>query len=311
MAEQSTQIHWIEVRIKTSGELAEPLAEVLGRFVSNGVVIESITQYNPIAHEEEPTGDVVVFGYLPADDRLEEQRQKLNEALWYLGRIAEIPEPVFSPIHDENWMSAWKVHYQPIRVGATFLILPAWMEPDPNEQRRIIRINPAMAFGTGTHPTTQLILELLEKYPPTDKVIDVGCGTGILSIAALRMGAKSVLAVDIDRQSVVATQESIPLNAIDPTLIEVGQGSVEEILTGRFSMQNASLVLVNILAPIIMRLLDDGLADLVSDGGILLLSGLLDHQEQDILRQTALFHLNLIERRTQGDWVSLAFRKAN
>ena len=163
MAEQSTQIHWIEVRIKTSGELAEPLAEVLGRFVSNGVVIESVTQYNPIAHEEEPTGDVVVFGYLPADDRLEEQRQKLNEALWYLGRIAEIPEPVFSPIHDENWMSAWKVHYQPIRVGATFLILPAWMEPDPNEQRRIIRINPAMAFGTGTHPTTQLILELLEK----------------------------------------------------------------------------------------------------------------------------------------------------
>ena len=310
VAEGDQTIHWIEVKIKTDGELAEALAEVLGRFVSNGVVMESVTQYNPHTHENVPTGEMNVAGYLPADESLEENRQKLEEVLWHLRQIAEIPEPTYTAIHDQDWMAAWKKHYNPVPVGETLLIMPAWLQPRPGETRRVIRINPAMAFGTGTHPTTQLILELLEKHHrPGVPVIDVGCGSGILSIAALKMGSTHALAVDVDQQAVRSALDNAALNQIGPDLLETGKGSVEEILTGRYSCQKAPLVVVNILAPIILRLLDQGLGDLVSEGGILLLSGLLDHQETAIKDRAQAAGFSFLEKITQLDWVSMAFEK--
>ena len=181
------KIHWLEVRITGSGEIAEALADVLGRFVSNGVVVESVTRFNPNAHENEPTGDMDVFGYLSVDQDLENKKQKLQEALWHLSQIMPIPSPVFTLVQDQNWMAAWKQHYHPIPVGNRILILPAWQQGEFVEDRVTIRINPAMAFGTGTHPTTQLCLRLLEKHIQSGiTVIDVGCGSGILSIAALK-----------------------------------------------------------------------------------------------------------------------------
>ncbi len=301
---------WLEVKIQCSGELAEALAEVLGRFVINGAVIESVTRFNPHTQENLPTGEVQVFGYLSVDDRLESVRLKLEEALWHLGQIVPIPEPAFTFIHDEDWMAAWKQHYQPIAFGESLLVMPAWMTPDSDEKRIVIKINPAMAFGTGTHPTTQLCLGLLERHcQPGGDVIDVGCGSGILSIAAIRLGAKRVLAVDIDDLSVKSTRENADLNEIEPNLLEIGKGSVEEILTGRFAFKHAPMVLVNILAPVIIRLFGDGLADLVSKDGKLLLSGLLDHQEEDIIQSAEANGFETVERLVDGDWVSLAMVK--
>jgi ribosomal protein L11 methyltransferase len=167
-----------------------------------------------------------------------------------------------------------------------------------------------MAFGTGTHPTTQLILALLEiHFQPGFPLIDVGCGSGILSIAALKMGATHALAVDVDQQAVQSTLENAALNGIPGEQLETGKGSVEEILTGRFTLQSAPLVLVNILAPIILRLFDDGLANLVEDEGLLLLSGLLDHQETEVVAKAEAAGFTIINRRTDGDWVSLAAKK--
>ncbi len=310
MADISEQIHWIEVKIITTGELAEALAEVLGRFVSNGVVVESVTRFNPHTQESEPNGDIAVFGYLAADETLETNRQKLTEALWHMRQIADFPEPVYTPIHDQNWMAAWKQHYTPIPIGETLLIIPAWHQPSPDETRTVVRINPAMAFGTGTHPTTQLILALLEKhFQPGFPLIDVGCGSGILSIAALRMGATHALAVDVDQQAVKSTLENAGLNDIRDDQLETGKGSVEEILTGRFTLQSAPLVLVNILAPIILRLFDDGLAELVEEDGLLLLSGLLDHQEAEVVARAKTAGFMIYDRRTDGDWVSLAVKR--
>ncbi len=181
------KIHWLEVRITCNGEIAEALADVLGRFVSNGVVVESVTRFNPTTHENEPTGDMDVFGYLSVDQDLENKKQKLQEGLWHLSQIMPIPSPVFTLIQDQNWMAAWKQHYHPIPVGDRILILPAWQQGEVVEDRVTVRINPAMAFGTGTHPTTQLCLRLLEKHIQSGiPVIDVGCGSGILSIAALK-----------------------------------------------------------------------------------------------------------------------------
>ncbi len=310
MAESNQNIKWIEISFITNGELAEALADLLGRFVSNGVVVEKMTIFNPHTQENEPTGEIKVAGYLPATADLEGTRQKIEQALWYLGRISPLPQPEYRSIVDDDWMAAWKQHYQPLTVGENILILPAWKTATPGETRTTVRINPAMAFGTGTHPTTQLCLQLLEHYiKPGVELIDVGCGSGILTIAALKMGASRALAVDVDRQAVASTRENASLNDLAPSSYEVGTGSVQEILTGRFRIIQAPLVLVNILAPIIVRLFNEGLGRLVTAGGTLLLSGILLNQEADLLQaaQNAGFHL--VERIADEDWVGLALVK--
>lgn len=313
MADQNEgPIRWIKVQFITdNGELAEALADVVGRFVSNGVAVESVTRFDEHTQEAFPTGSLAISGYIPVDEHIEETRQKLEEALWYMGRITPLPEPTYTEIRDQDWMAAWKQHYTPISIGDKILVLPAWQEPKPGETRTIVRINPAMAFGTGTHPTTQLILALLEKYvQPGQPLLDIGCGSGILSFAALKLGATHAVAVDVDGAAVVSTQENAALNDIPAELLEIGKGSVEEVLTGRYSYQQAPLVLVNILAPIILRLLDDGLADLVSPGGYLLLAGILNHQEEEMRQKAEQLGFQFLERTEQGDWIGLAFKKA-
>ncbi|MCB2210232.1 50S ribosomal protein L11 methyltransferase [bacterium] len=310
MADPQSPIRWLQVKFRTNGELAEALAELLARFVSNGVVVESVTEFDAHTQEHLPTGLLDVSGYLTVDEHIEETRQKLEEALWHMGQIQPLPEPTYTPIHNEDWMAAWKSHYTPIPVGENLLILPAWKPPAEYQSRTLIRINPAMAFGTGTHPTTQLILTLLEKHiQPDEPLIDVGCGSGILSIAALKLGASHALAVDVSNAAVLSTMENAGLNGFSPVDLETGKGSVEEILTDRYSTMEAPLVLVNILAPIILRLFGDGLAKLVSPGGTLLLSGLLDHQEADVLERCEAEGFTLLERLSQDDWVSLAVKK--
>jgi len=303
------EVHWIQVKIRCDGELAEALAEVLGRFVSNGVVIESVTRYNERTKEHEPTEEVFVYGFLGVDEHIEEKQQKLEEALWHMSQIAHIPKPIYTPIQDKNWMEAWKKHYHPIPIGDHLLIMPAWKEPKPEEKRIIIRINPAMAFGTGTHPSTQLCLRLLERhFQSGTQVIDVGCGSGILSIAALKMGADHVLAVDVDNQAVIASRENAEINDLQPAALETGKGSVEAILEGHFSIKNAPLVMVNILASIILQLFDQGLGLLVSEGGVLLLSGILEPQLPDVLSAANAAGFTLIDQLWDQDWVSLAMR---
>lgn len=310
MADSEDKTHWMQVKIQTDGEIAEALAEVLGRFISEGVVVESLTKFNTYTQENEPTGEVAVSGYLKVDGALETKKQAIEQALWHLSQISPIPQPEYTLVKDQDWMSAWKQHYNPIPLGESLLVLPAWQEPKAGEQRHIIRINPAMAFGTGTHPTTQLCLRLLEKtIQPGMHAIDVGCGSGILSIAALRLGASHVIAVDTDEHAVKSTLENAGLNQVSPDELEIGKGSVKDILTGRFNYQEAPLVLVNILAPILIRLFEQGLEKTVQEDGILLLSGILDHQEKDVLEAAKNAGFSVIQKLSDEDWVSFALRK--
>ena len=301
--------HWLEVSLTVNGELAEAVAEVLDRYASNGVVYESGVVYNDAEDEGTPTGSVRVYAYLPVDEYLEEKRKRLSEALWYLGRIQPLPEVAYRTIEDEDWMSAWKVHYHPIPIGKRLLILPAWIE-QKDLDRVAVRIDPSMAFGTGTHPSTQLCLEVVEKYVrPGQSVIDVGCGSGILSIAALKMGAQRALGVDIDSASVRSTRENAAANAVESSL-EVGLGSVNEVRQGQFGLRQAPLVLANILAPVIIRLFDAGLADLVSPGGLLALAGILDEQGASVRAAAETKGLLFVEQRQMGDWIVLVYRKS-
>ena len=154
-------MNWLEVSLTVNGELAEAVSDVLARFAPNGVMTEQGVKFVDDEDEGTAAGPITVRAYLPADEHLEETRHKVEEALYYLGRIQPLPAATYTPIADQNWMEAWKQHYKPIPIGKRLLILPAWLElPEP--ERVAIKIDPGMAFGTGTHPTTQLCLELME-----------------------------------------------------------------------------------------------------------------------------------------------------
>lgn len=302
--------NWLEVSLTVDGELAESVADVFARFAPNGVMTEQGVKYNDAEDAGTPTGPITVRAYLEVNEQLEETRQKLEESLFYLGMIRPLPSPAYKQIADQNWMEAWKQYYKPILIGERLLILPAWMEtPDPN--RIAIKIDPGMAFGTGTHPTTQLCLELMEKVfveRQISHVIDVGCGSGILSIAAIKLGATKALGVDIDKESIVNSRENADTNAVDDELI-LGLGSVQEILDGKFEFNCAPLVVANILAPVIVRLFVAGLADLIEDNGAIVLSGILFEQEQSVIEAGQVKGLRMIERRQIGDWVALTMSR--
>ncbi|MGZ6346202.1 MAG: 50S ribosomal protein L11 methyltransferase [Anaerolineales bacterium] len=299
---------WLEVSLTVNGELAEAVADVLARFAPTGVTTEQAVDFVNDEDEGTPVGPVTVRAYLEADEKLEETRQKLEESLYFLGMIQPLPAPVFTMIPDENWMEAWKVHYQPIAVGKRLIIVPAWLT-SPDSNRVPIKIDPGMAFGTGTHPTTQLCLEMLEScMTPGSRVIDVGCGSGILSIAALKLGAGFALGVDIDEASVKASRENANANGIPVDQFAIGCGSVSDVLSGKFGIRKGQLVLANILAPIIIRLFDMGLAELASPGGVLILSGILADQASGVIASAEGHGLKLEEKRQLGDWVALLVR---
>ena len=325
-------ITWLEVSLTVDGELAEAVADVLARFAPNGVVTEQGVKYLDDEDRGTPSGPIAVRAYLEMDEHIEQTRQKLEESLFYLGMIQPIPTPVYKQIADQNWMEAWKQHYKPIPVGERLIIVPVWLD-SPEPERIPIKIDPGMAFGTGTHPTTQLALELIEKevcHPERSEgspsrvgdsslstltqndigftMIDIGCGSGILSIAALKLGAATALGVDIDIESVKNALENASKNDIGEEFV-IGQGSVAEVLGGNFPMRQAPLVVANILAPIIIRLFDDGLADLTEPGGTVVLSGILQEQEQNVLKAAQAQGLVLNERIQMGDWVALSLSK--
>jgi ribosomal protein L11 methyltransferase len=299
---------WIEVSLTVDGELAEAVAEVLDRFATGGVVVESNVKYRNVEDEGTPYGPVKVFGYLEIDDQIEARRHKLEEALWYLNAIRPLPQAVFKEIADQNWMAAWKEHYHPIPIGKKLLILPAWIEQKDME-RIAVKIDPSMAFGTGTHPSTQLCLELVEDYTRSgETVIDIGCGSGILSIAALKMGASHALAVDIDAESVKATQEASAANGVLER-VETGLGSIAEIQNGSYHIKQAPLVLANILAPVLIRLFGEGMANLVEPGGVIVLAGILAEQGDGVRASAEKHGLKFVEIRQTLDWVAFVMKK--
>jgi len=311
-------LSWLEVSLVVSGELAEAVAEVLARFAPGGVAVGSGVAYRHDEDDGTPSGAVCVRAYLPMDEKTEETRQKLEEALYYLGMIQPLPAPVFEPIADQNWMEAWKEHYRPIPIGKRLIIVPAWLE-SPDEKRIPIKIDPGMAFGTGTHPTTQLCLELLEEYFDASSslitrhlsLIDIGCGSGILSIAALKLGADFALGVDIDEAAVKVSRENADVNGIAAGQFTLGIGSVTEILEGSFGVRSAPLVLANILASVIIRLFADGLADLVAPGGVLILSGILQEQVESVVSDAQAHGMELVEKRQMGDWAAMICKRSN
>ncbi len=302
------EAHWLEVSLDVDGELAEAVAELMSRYVTDGVVCEQAVEYDKNGVKPVTVGSVRVYGYIPVHDKLDTLRQKLEEGFWHMNQIVELPQPNYRWVEDQDWMEVFKDHYHPIPVGEHLIILPAWVKMETKD-RIPVRIDPSMAFGTGTHPTTQLCMRLLEKYvKPGEPVMDIGCGSGILSITAIKLGATHSLAVDISPASITGTAENAERNDVLDA-IEIGRGSVKEILAGDYSMKQVPLLMANILTPVLVRLFDAGMSDLVTPGGTILLSGILESRLDEILVKTLEAGLELVEQITMKDWVGLAFYK--
>ena len=294
---------WIEISLTLEPELAEPVAELLARHVPGGVSLETST-IDDDRGEGRATGPVTVRAYLPAGAELAARRQRIEEGLWFLGRIRPLPPADFREVEEADWAERWKDRYQPIRVGRRLVIVPAWLEP-PGAPSLPILLDPGMAFGTGAHPTTRLVLGALEDYlVPGGSVADLGCGSGVLSIAAGRLGAARILALDVDAQAVRATEENAARNGLRGA-IEIRQGSLEAML----ERPPFDLLLANILASVLEDLLRRGLALSLDPLGIAILSGVLDSQVEPVLRAAEAQGLTPLETRAEEDWRALVLKR--
>ncbi|MGB4595317.1 MAG: 50S ribosomal protein L11 methyltransferase [Anaerolineaceae bacterium] len=299
---------WLEASLVCSAELAEAVAEVFSRYAPDGVVLNNVTRFDQESYEEKATGDMQVVAYLTNDDTVEEKRHQLDEAIWHMGQIAPLSPVSYALIIDQDWMALWKQHYKPLEIGQRLIVLPAWVDEALAGNRLPLRISPDMAFGTGSHPSTQLCLVALEKYGCKGlNVLDIGCGSGILSIAAVRLGADQVLGVDTDELSIPSAQRNAELNGMaNRILFEVGTHT--DILARKDGLNQAPRVLANILAPILINMLNNGLADTVDTNGLLILGGILDVQAEAVITAASEHGLSVIEGLHDGDWVVLIFR---
>jgi ribosomal protein L11 methyltransferase len=306
-------MNWLEVSLVVNGEAAEAVADVLARFAPEGVAIEATQIESTPDDEGHAVGPVRVRAYLSADDELDAMRGQLEEALWHLGQLLPLPEPRYQPIANADWSESWKANFQPIRAGRRLMIIPAWLyESFANGSQAApsdipIVMDPGMAFGTGTHPTTQLCLGAIERHlTPGVEVLDLGTGSGILAIAAAKLGAGPIWALDIDAEAVRVARENVALNGVADR-VRVQQGSVAEALQASY---HAPFVVANILARVINDLLAQGLAHAVTPGGLLVVSGILDSQAYEVRAGLQRHGLTLLAQEQIEDWVALIARRA-
>ena len=293
---------WIEVSLRADGESAEAIAEVLARYGHQGVSIEQSGIPPDTWDESEipPPQQVMLRAYIPADERLASTKAELEAALGHMRLMYPMPQPAYQALNEEDWSEAWKAHYQPLRIGRRLLIRPLWIDVELAPGDIEIALDPGMAFGTGTHPTTQLCLAALERHSrPALDVLDLGSGSGILAIAAAKLGARNVLALDIDPVAAAATANNAKANGVgDKVIAECG--GLEIALGGA---RRFDLLIVNILARVILQLTEAGLGEIVRPGGVAIFSGVIDSQLAEVeaaLRRTG---LQPKARHQQGDWV--------
>ena len=305
---------WAEAACTVPTALADELADFLVELTGCGVSIENLNVDTFSVETIEETPIKTVKAYLPNDPSLEENLARITAWLHDHGRGCPgfvFQQPVVTFIQEEDWANGWKQHFHPTRIGRRLVIKPTWESYDSLAEDIVIELDPGLAFGTGTHGTTRMCLEVLEgivfrdtpygavEGPPAATVLDVGTGSGILAIAAARFGVGRIVAVDIDPRAVEVANENLALNGI--TGVEVSTTPLEAI-PGRFD-----IVLANILAEELVRL-GHHLVAKVAPGGFLVLSGILTEREEFVRDGFAPFPLDLAEVRREAEWSCLSYR---
>ncbi|MET3504852.1 ribosomal protein L11 methyltransferase [Halalkalibacter oceani] len=308
---------WSEFSIHTTEEAVEPICNILHEAGASGVVIEDpldlvkewgihygeIYQLSPDDYPEE---GVRIKAYFPVNsflaETIEEIKEAINGLLVYdfdLGhnhvQIVEVDE--------EDWATAWKKYYKPVKVSKSITITPTWETYTPQEGETIIELDPGMAFGTGTHPTTVLCIQALDRtVKGGEKVVDVGTGSGVLSIAAAKLGAEQVLALDLDDVAVVSARQNIALNQLEAK-ISVKQNNLLQGISGTFD-----IVVANILAEIVVQCIQDAAA-ILKPGGSFITSGIIKRKKQEVKDALLEGGFTINEVVEMEDWVAILAEK--
>ncbi len=292
-------VRWIEISVHADGEAAEAVAEVFNRLGEGGAVFETLIHPDESPYAGDPV--VSVKTYLPATRESAPRQRQIEEALWHLSQLYPIPAPQIRELAEEDWAEAWKKGYSVQHIGERLVVAPSWEAYTPAHDELVVRLDPGMAFGTGLHPTTRLCLMALETWVQAgDHVLDVGTGSGILAIAAAKLGAARVIGVDLDPVAVQVARENVRLNDVtDRVQIEVGT-----LDTLNPMPRSMDCVVVNILADVIIKL-TPALTTCLRHAGTLIASGIIEEQEDAVMKAFDTAGLQVVERRQQKDWVAL------
>jgi ribosomal protein L11 methyltransferase len=304
-------MHWLELTVKAHPEAVESVCELMSNYSTEGVVIEEPYELTDegqdyrILHGQ----PVTVHAYLPMDGTEGEKQQQIEHGLWHLSSLGAhfVGEMQTRSVDEEDWANAWKEYYHVTHIGQRLVIRPSWREYMPKEYEVVLTLDPGMAFGTGIHPTTRLCLERIEQLvQPGMRVLDVGTGSGILALAAAKLGADSVYAIDNSSVAVESAGANIEMNNLGGR-IQVVLGVLDETearrMAGRYD-----LVIANIIAHIIGSIAPQ-LAMALADDGLLVVSGIIEARRPDAEGPLLAAGLELVQEMKIDDWLALTYRK--
>ena len=301
---------WIEVRVITKSEALEPISGIFYSLDCKGVAIEDpedilgreqgpltwdFADINVLEHKGKVA---VVKAYFAEEDNIEDVLQYVNERLTELKEMGlDLGEAKVEheKMHEEDWANTWKQYYKPSKVGEKIVVKPIWEEYEAKDGELVVDLDPGMAFGTGTHETTRMCIQALERYVKEEStVFDVGCGSGILAIAAAKLGAKLAVGVDLDPVAVESSIENVGYNNLNN--IEILHGNLVEVIDGK-----ADIVVANILAEIICILTDD-VKRVLKDGGVFITSGIIHDRVDMICEKLEATGFEVVEKNRDGEW---------
>ena len=305
-------MNWTEICIKVKNEYKEQAEAIANMAVPYGIYVEDysdlIEQSWEIAHvdliEQElldrDRSSVVIHLYISEEDNSTETAEYIKELL----TASQVPfEMVSDTVNDSTWADGWKKFFKCTEIGKKLVIRPSWEEYENKDNRKVLSIDPGAAFGTGTHATTSLCLQILEEHINEEStILDIGCGSGILAIAGVLLGAKSAVGVDIDAQSVKVAKDNAEINNVTDK-IDFMVGNLADKISDRYSV-----VCANIVADVILMLLEN-VDDFMTEDGILITSGIINIRKDDITDGFKKFGFEVLEEHNKDNWYAFVCRK--
>ncbi len=307
---------WIEVKVvfdqpgndPTAWELAaDRIADIFHEFGLQGVVVEDPDIDPQEDWAEDAVGRAVshsVSAYLPEDSKLETRCRALEKKLSHLEAQSGLLSRVsYTKRDDEDWAHAWKAYFWPQKISRHLVVKPTWREYTPASDDIVIELDPGMAFGTGTHPTTALCAAMIETYLQEGNCfLDVGTGSGILMIAAARLGAARVCGIDTDETAVQVAAANLKLNAIPPQRFEVTSANLIDDTSDTYD-----IIAANILTHVILDLIVD-IRRVLNPGGVFICSGIIEKKQPQVTRALQNIGFDILETAVKEEWVAIAAR---
>ena len=294
---------WLEFSISTTPEYVEPISELFRRYGESGVVVEEVGDWDPdqVSGELAPPTSVTVRTYIPLDATAQSRREMIDIGVRLISLLQPMGDLEERELEEDEWETAWKSHFTLLRVGKRLVIKPTWQEYTPADGEEVVELDPGMAFGTGHHPTTRMCLEELERrILPGMRILDLGTGSAILAVAAAKLGAAEVMALDIASDVLPVARTNVDSNGVTQKVRVLG-GTLPQQQVKQASFD---LVVANITAHAIAELAHS-IAEVLVPSGVLAASGILVEHQADVEEALSNESLEVVERRYDDDWVLL------